>query len=138
MPTIELPPPDVGFFELLRDYPRCFAVRLFTNNLPVDSSHGLGDYSEPHFPGYGPASIESWLEAYRSSDGRHTVLSTQARWRCTQNIAPVIIRGWFITNLYADGYLGVLAEFVAPEPVIISASGQTIIAPIQFKVFLVA
>lgn len=139
MPTamIDLPPPDVDLFELLRDWPQCLAVRLFTNVLPQEESRGLLDYQEPAFPGYEPCSIHSWTEEGYTSDGMVTAFSALARWRCAATIAPVIIRGWWITALYADGFLSLVTEFTATEPTIIGTAGQEIVSPIRLTVYLV-
>lgn len=131
-----LPPPDAILPEVLRDYPLCLALRLFTNDPGPPEARTLASYAEPTFPGYEPFNSPSWKVVTNDVEAGLVVVSVQAKWRLTATVEPVTIMGWWLTALYADDYLQLVGDYTSPTPLIIGQRGETVLALVTLSTLL--
>lgn len=124
----DLPPPTATPLQVITGFPASIALRLFTNDPSGDNPRTLLSYHEPEYAGYSPFSTPDWL--FTELDASHTAVSlaVQALWPCTGSTAPVMVRGWYATVLYADGFLEIWGEYLISSPLIIQRRGDTVVS----------
>lgn len=123
-----LPPPDAERFSVLTEWPACLSFRLYTNELQHTEPRQLADYQEPDFPGYQLQPLPELNVLTADAEAGIAVVDVTARWYLRTALAPLLIRGWFLTATYADGFIELLAEHTEPSGAIIQHKGDRIVA----------